>query len=61
MNENEELKPNFDTVLSRLGIGCYHYYLYVMICLFYILDGSELTLLPLLSPILTKVWNLSSW
>lgn len=60
MSETLQLKPDYDTVISRIGFGFYHYYIFLIAFLFSMLDGAELTLLSLLNPILLEVWNLDS-
>jgi len=59
--EDSNTKPIFDKVLEdKIGFGKYQYYLYFFIGFVMIADGSEMTALSILLPVLQTEWGVSS-
>lgn len=54
----EESSP-FDLLVSRIGLGKYHYLMYISLGVYFLCDGAEVIAISFLNVVLKDVWNLS--
>lgn len=55
---NDQLNP-LDKIISQIGIGKYHYFIYITMGIFFICDGAEIIAISFLSVILEELWDLT--